>query len=253
MPLVRVLVLALALMATLGSAQAAPTLSVVGSDPGLSSTLGRNGALYLRLRYTSDFPIRVQAHGFARGVEVLNGVRFNPSPAYPAGSGEALAWIAYAEPVRLDEIRIEVADDRWRPLLTAKLPVRAAWTAAAEPSRSLPPWAERLSAAQQQAVSDTSWSAPDGFLGSLSGLLVMLGVPAYLVLQVVLAIWYRGAWRLAALAPLLVMLPLVLFVGCAVSAGSNIAPVLIFLAAPPCCLYLGALAGVRVLARPVPA
>jgi hypothetical protein len=78
----------------------------------------------------------------------------NPSPAYAAGRGEAVAWIAFNEAQRIDEVRVVVSDERWRPLLELNEPLQAEWSSTA--SQVLPAaWATRLSDAQQRAVSES--------------------------------------------------------------------------------------------------
>jgi hypothetical protein len=66
----------------------------------------------------------------------------------------------------------------------------------------------------------------------LIGELVALAGPAYFFLQIMMAMRYRGRWRLAALVPLLVMVPLVAQAGLAYAAGEPGWPLLLVLAAP---------------------
>jgi hypothetical protein len=73
--------------------------------------------------------------------------------------------------------------------------------------------------------------------------------PVYLVLQGYTAWTWEGGWRLAALAPLLVMVPLVAFAILAAAAQSNLFPLFVIFAAPPAVLYLAILGGVRLLVR----
>jgi hypothetical protein len=75
----------------------------------------------------------------------------------------------------------------------------------------------------------------------LIGMAVMAGVPAYFVLQpMVLARW-RGRWRMAALAPLLLTVPAGLFSLYALAQDSNLWPLALIFAAAIGSLYLGAL------------
>jgi len=71
---------------------------------------------------------------------------------------------------------------------------------------------------------------------------VALAGPAYFFLQVIMAVRYRGRWRLAALAPLLIMLPLAIEAGLAYAAGVRGWPTLLVVTAPVACLYLLVLA-----------
>src|SRR5687767_579875 len=49
--------------------------------------------------------------------------------------------------------------------------------------------------------------------------LVALAAPAYFFLQVIMSIRYRGRWRVAALGPLVIMLPMAVEAGLAYAAG----------------------------------
>src|SRR5687768_3877758 len=86
-----------------GGAQAAspPEVRITDTDPPLTRNLNLDQALYLHLRYRSEVALRAQVKGFFEGVEIVDGARWNPSPAYPAGEGEAIVWIAYSKPARL--------------------------------------------------------------------------------------------------------------------------------------------------------
>jgi len=66
----------------------------------------------------------------------------------------------------------------------------------------------------------------------LIGELVALAGPAYFFLQILMAMRYRGRWRLAALAPLLIMVPLAVHAAFAYAAGAPGWPLLLVLAAP---------------------
>jgi hypothetical protein len=79
----------------------------------------------------------------------------------------------------------------------------------------------------------------------LVGELVMLALPGYFFLQLLTAARYRGRWRLLALAPLLVMIPLGLHAAVALAAGSNLWPLLVILASPVAFVYLVGLAVVK--------
>jgi putative Ca2+/H+ antiporter (TMEM165/GDT1 family) len=72
------------------------------------------------------------------------------------------------------------------------------------------------------------WLTGDWLIGEL----VALAGPAYVFLQILMAMRYRGRWLLAALAPLLVMVPLAVHAGFAYAAGAPGWPVLLVLAAP---------------------
>jgi hypothetical protein len=76
----------------------------------------------------------------------------------------------------------------------------------------------------------------------LIGELVTLAGPAYFFLQAIMAVRYRGRWRVLSLVPLVLMVPLAIHAGLAFAAGSALWPVLLILAAPVAFLYLLGLA-----------
>jgi len=75
--------------------------------------------------------------------------------------------------------------------------------------------------------------------------LVALAGPAYFFLQLLMAARYRGRWRLIALAPLLVMVPLAVQAAIACAAGSGAWPALLIAAAPVAFGYLLVVAAAR--------
>jgi hypothetical protein len=228
---------------------ALPEVRVVDTDPPAGQNLSRDWPLYVHLTYESETALRVQVKGFLRGIEVKDGVSWNPSPAYAAGTGEAIAWIAFSKPTHLDELRIEVSDAGWNDLLGLKVPMNVAWTALASQRPDRAEWVPRLSDAQQKVTQEDMAKIGNNPLGYLLGTLAMLSVPGYFVLQIVFALAWSGRWRIVALAPLVVMLPAMGHAAFALSAGSNIWPIVVILVAPFCCVYLVVAAVVRHLAR----
>lgn len=79
----------------------------------------------------------------------------------------------------------------------------------------------------------------------LLGLLVMLALPGYLILQALLLVRYRNGWWLAAMAPLAIVVPLMIHAALALADDSNLWPLLMTLAAPFGFLYLCGLMMVR--------
>jgi hypothetical protein len=228
---------------------AAPDVRIVATDPALPAELGRAEALYLRLSYRSDAPLRFQASGFAAGSEVKVGERMNPAPLHPAGEGEARVWAGYGEPARLDQIRVTVMDEKWRVVQVLALPVAASWSAVPAEARTRAEWVARLGAAEEALFAGPASAPGAGLLGSLSMALLTIGVPGYFVLQPLFAWRFAGGWRIAALAPLAVMAPAFAHAAYALAAGSNLWPIVVVLSAPFLFLYLCGLAAVRFLAR----
>lgn len=79
----------------------------------------------------------------------------------------------------------------------------------------------------------------------LVGELLALAGPAYFFLQLLMAARYRGRWRIAALLPLLLMVPLAVHAAFAYAAGSPAWPLLLVLASPLAFAYLICLAVAR--------
>jgi len=76
-------------------------------------------------------------------------------------------------------------------------------------------------------------------------MLVMAAVPGYFVIQPLAVLRWRGGWRIAALAPLLLVLPALAFSLYAFTKESNLWPMALFIAAVPGTFYLSALWLVR--------
>jgi hypothetical protein len=72
----------------------------------------------------------------------------------------------------------------------------------------------------------------------LTAELVALAGPAYFFLQLLMVARYRGRWRLLALVPLILMLPLAVHAGLAYAAGSSAWPAFLLLASPIAFGYL---------------
>jgi hypothetical protein len=73
----------------------------------------------------------------------------------------------------------------------------------------------------------------------------MAGVPAYFFVQPATLLQWRGRWRAAALAPLLLTVPAAIVSLIALYHGSNLWPLTLIFAAAVGALYLGALSLTR--------
>ncbi len=208
------------------------------SPPG-PATLPLHQALYVRIHYQSDQPLRVQARGYASG-SPPRGAMMNPAPASPSGEHDTIAWVAYAEEATIDEVRVEVTDENWHSLLTVAAPVEAAWSAGAAAPPPAPPWVKELNDAQQQAVSRDA-KAMDGALGWIGGaifFLLMWTVPGYPALQIYALSRLRGWRRRAAALPLVVMIPVYFYCCHALAQESNLWPLGMIFLSPPAFLYV---------------
>jgi hypothetical protein len=84
-------------------------------------------------------------------------------------------------------------------------------------------------------------------MDGIIGLLIILALPGYFVLQLRMAWRYRGGWLIAALVPLAAMAPLIIYSGVALSDGANLWPLLLILSAPFAFVYLLIVGAARAL------
>ncbi len=84
-------------------------------------------------------------------------------------------------------------------------------------------------------------------MDTIFGILVVASIPFYWALQIWMARQYRGGWRWAALAPLMVMAPVLAFTIFAFAAQSNLWPLTMIFTSPVAALYLLFVAGLRYL------
>jgi hypothetical protein len=198
-------------VAGLSDARAATTVEVLATDPPEEVvTLGKGQNYYLRIGYSTDRPVQIWARPYFRGEPARAGS--NPSPVYPAGSGEALGWFFLFEPgTQVDEIRITAGDgSRSGTQLVASHAVDI--TGGSRPplsTRATPAWVTKLGDEQDRLVQeavDARASVPTtvGDTVLFSGF--MLAVLAAGIGGLVAPVWamrrWSGGWRVAAALPL---------------------------------------------------
>jgi hypothetical protein len=150
--------------------------------------------------------------------------------------------------VAIDEVAIEAMAADWKAISTLKLAATIGWSPGIA-RRQPPEWASRLHQEQQAMASGQMQQHAHTSGGGLLLLLLPLGALAYFLLQP-LTIWlFDRGWRLAALAPLIATVPLILHAAFAFAAGANLWPLLLILFLPFATLYLLGLCGVRMLVR----
>ncbi len=205
--------------------------------------LAANQSLYLQLAYAWPAPLRFQARGYWQGEPRARMVN-NPAPAYPAGQGDAVVWLAGEAGVQIDEVRVRVTDAQWNLLREVSFPCNVEWRAgAAEPAAEA--WAAEMMAAQRNlpAVETAAKRSPLGWL--FSGLMLLLvpvafvAVPGYPLLQVLALVKLRGPLRLLSALPLAFMLPVYAFCLYALSQGSNLWPLYAVFASPVALVITG--------------
>ena len=238
----------LAFFCALAASAEPVSIEVVRMSPSSGFVLPRFGQIYIEVAYRSDQPLRLQARAFADGQSLDAGQMMNASAVHPAGSGRALVWVGYSQAAVIDEIRVTAYDAKWQPLKTLPVARPAHWLAKSAEKRSNPPdWVEALIDAENRIAEqyrNENPPAPDP-LGEAILSFMLLAVPGYFILQAIALVTQRGRWRWAASAPLLVMAPAVLHAVFALSAGSNLWPLVFIFTAPLGFLYLALLFALR--------
>lgn len=236
------------LLACAVPAHADPHVRVVARFPA-SDVLAPGDSLYLKVEYQSSRPLRLQLN--AEGPDqVKAGAMMNASPAYPAGSGEAIVWIAFRQPYEPEQLILRVADERWRTLQEIPLNDNARWVAGQPSSGTRAEWADTLGQQQQRLIrenieqSHASNSGSDGLL-SLLLFLMAWSIPGYLVLQVLVWRRWHDGWRKAGLLPLWVSIPVTGYSIFALLMGSNLWPLMMLFVLPVLFVYLLLLALLR--------
>jgi hypothetical protein len=220
--------------------RAAVSARIVEVFPSAPAMLLPRHSLYVHVEYDSDQPVRLQAKAWRNGQQVpgMN----NPSPAYPAGRHEAIAWVALADGESLDELRVELSDARWHPLTHVTETMRAEWSAGAAAAVA-PAWVKELNDAQQGDVAAAMSQTSSGPVGSMMSAALLSGmfmlVLAYPVVQIAALAIARGTWRLIAALPLVVMVPTYAFCLYALSRGSNLWPLTAIFLSPPAAIVAG--------------
>jgi len=85
-----------------------------GHGSGAGATIATGDKLYLRISYESQVPVRFQIEAFRQALRRRR--RYQLHTPYNAGQGEALAWISFSAPLRVDEIRVTAFDMEWQEL-----------------------------------------------------------------------------------------------------------------------------------------
>lgn len=225
-----------ALWPALLAAEPVYRIEVIDRYPPADTRLAPGQALYLRLAYRSEQALRVQLRGPETG---RSQAMMNPAPAYPAGDGEALVWLAYRGPQEVSEVDILVFEENWTERARLTVPLPARWGDTGDPPRGEPGWVATLTERQQQMTRAAMQQGDDNAAGVHVAQFAVLAVPGYFLLQFLA--WRRlsGAWRIAGLLPLLLSIPLLVYTLVALLAGSNLWPLMLILLSPLLFLYLG--------------
>lgn len=217
------------------TAATAPVVRVVALSPDPADRLADGQNLSVRIAYESDQPLRFQLRGYLQGQPHQN-EGFNPSPAYPAGKGEAIVWLFAQAGTRLDEVRIQVSDSRWQRLSEVPVSVQAVWRAGVTPGANAP-WVKELNDAAQRIPQPAP--PPESLLQKIWVVLAMVLVPvcflctpAYPLLQVYTLWKLRGPSRLLSALPLTFMVPVYAYSAYALTQESNLWPLFALFSSP---------------------
>jgi hypothetical protein len=205
----------------------------------LTDQLAAGQSLYLRIRYSSPEPVRFQASAAVSGKHPA-GAMMNPAPLYPAGTGEAVTWIAFRQTAAPEHIEVHVSNHSWKTLLTLPVTSPPVWsnTSSTEPA---PDWVSQLSSQQQQMTSEHLQRANHDHGGDWLILLMAWSVPAYFLLQGWIWLRWRDNWRRAGLLPLWASVPATAHAVFALLMGSNLWPIVMLFVLPVLFLYLSCL------------
>lgn len=223
-----------------GERPARASFDIVALDPGAKATLAASERLYLRIRYESPVPIRFTVAAF-RQETLAEGAFTSSTPPYDAGRGEALAWIGFAHPLRIDELRLTAYDYEWQELGSRITAVTATWEERDGASPGEPAgWVEALLKQHRHVFDNTFDPQPKKPrpLFDLFFLLSFMAIPFYLMMQAQMLIRYRGQWQWYAAAPLLPIIPLSLYSLLGLGLGTALWVVFLFRYMAVALLYL---------------
>jgi hypothetical protein len=247
-------------LATVESAAAATTVEVLETEPtSRTVTLGSGQTFYIRIRYSTDTPVRIWARPYFEGREVNAGS--NPSHVH-AGQGEALAWFFFLgeQNQQADEIRITAGDgSKAGTHELDRLPVSI--IAGTQPVQATPEpaWLARLKAEEERLEREDyerrmsePLSAGDQAFGAAFMLIVLTLGSGGIVLPMLAVRRWHGGWRLAAAVPALWigLVVLGIVIGTTLDPAShNLWPFEILQASVVSVVLIGAIAALRRIAR----
>lgn len=216
-------------------------LTLAETDPALPATLARWQLLALRIHYETDQPIRIDARGSVGGT--YEPIENGGMSTVDSGSGDVLVWFRSGDTARFDGMTIRAeSPSTGRVLATLVVPFDAQWSGV--PTTPPPPRAEWVTqmldanAARGQTDYQRMMARSSAGIGALLAPLLGASVIAYVVLQLVTLVRYRGRRRRLALIPLVPMGCVIIYTLVALGRGSNLFPLVLLFTAPFGALYL---------------
>lgn len=174
-------------------------------DPAVDSALAYGDNFYVKIQYESEIPLRFQAIGMRDGSSLEFGSIKNPAALHSPGNGEALVWVSYDNPTRINAIGVIVMDEQWRKLYTLTKATNVNWQGiAAEQARTPAKWVDTLIRAERRKVDFVYDPSPKkyGMLFDVVFLLNLISIPAYILLQLHMLWRYQYRWRELAMIPI---------------------------------------------------
>ena len=174
-------------------------------DPAVASVLGNEDSLYVKVRYESEVPLRFQAIGMHSGLPLEVGAIKNPAALHAPGNGEALVWVSYTNPTRVDAVGVIVMDEKWQKLYTLTKAAELKWQGfSADQPRTPAKWVDTLLRAEQRKIDYFYDPSPNkyGMLYDVVFFLTMISIPAYILLQLYMLWRYEYRWRELAMIPI---------------------------------------------------
>lgn len=206
-------------------AESPVTIEISALSAGPHTVLPPAARLYARIHYVSGRPLTFRAAGSLRGKHVST--RLSGSPEYPAGEHDAVTWISGDSGVSVDELSVVAGTGRQTDkVATASVRTQISWSKGAA-SPVIPPWVKEMEVARIRAISAHDRQQmlnPLMWMGGAVAIVMTATVPCYPVFQVYILVRLRGKRRMAAAAPLIVMLPVYAFCAYALSDGSTLWP-----------------------------
>jgi hypothetical protein len=211
-------------------------IEVKAISPENTTLLHYGQAFYLRLHYSSTQSLSFQVIGLKNGVVNKNDISMNRAALYPAGLGEAIAWIAYTNNADIDGVMVIATDFKGNLLETTRLPIGLRWQGIVPVVPQLASWVQVLS--QQQLRMATNSPQPQSLGTVLFTQLFFLFIPIYIFFQLNFLCAWSGQWRRKAALPLFITIPVLIFTWTALIANSKWWLLMLGIISPLALLYL---------------
>lgn len=225
-------------------AQAKVTSRITAFDPGPGETLAFYDKLYLQITYDSQIALRFQAVPLRKGVELEFGAMESSPSLYPAGQRDALVWVSFSNPTRIDGIEISILDSEWQEVDQLGIDFDVSWNAPmGEQPRKPAEWVGKLirkERLKQELVFDPTPQKEETIF-DLFFLASAMTIPFYLFLQIQFIRKFRGRWRELSAVPIISIAPMIVLSLFGLGLEFRLWVIFIFRGIPLALIYLIAL------------